>query len=153
MLDGGRIRVTSALHLVEPLQTVSIKGVVGTTEANGTWQVERIDNDVIDLIGPSFANAYLSGGTIHGRLETTIASVSAGDATLAANAGAAIAGTAAFGYGTDDTAAIQAALDTGKAVVVPDGNYLASQIRSNRRPEAARHGRAFRRAACGTAQL
>ncbi len=128
VLDGGRIRITSPLHLVEPLQSVSIKGVAGTVEANGTWQVERIDNDVLDLIGPSFRNAYVSGGTIHGRLETTIAAVAGGDATLAAPAGASIAGSAAFGYGTDDTAAIQAALDTGKAVVVPDGNYLASAL-------------------------
>lgn len=128
ILDGGRIRVTSTLHLVEPLQTVSIKGVVGTTEANGTWQVERIDNDVLDLIGPSFQNAYVSGGTIHGRLETTILSVSAGAATLAANAGASIAGTAVFGYGSDDTAAIQAAIDTGKAVVVTAGSYLAATL-------------------------
>ena len=128
ILGGGRIRITSTLHLIEPLQTVSIKGVIGTAEANGTWQVERIDNDILDLIGPSFQNAYVSGGTIHGRLETTIASVSDGDATLAANAGASVAGTAAFGYGTDDTAAIQAAIDSGKTVVVPDGNYLVSQI-------------------------
>lgn len=128
VLDGGRIRITSILHLVEPLQSVSIKGVAGTVEANGTWQVERIDNDVLDLIGPSFRNAYVSGGTVHGRLETTIAAVAGGAATLAAPAGASIVGSAAFGYGTDDTAAIQSALDTGKAVVVPDGNYLASQI-------------------------
>ena len=128
-LDGGRIRLTATGHQVEPLQTVSIKGVVGTTEANGTFQVERIDNDTLDLIGPSFSNAYVSGGTVHGRLETTIASVSGGDATLNAAAGASVAGTAAWAYGTDDTAAFQAAADTGKAVVVPDGHYLVSQIR------------------------
>lgn len=128
VLSGGRIRMTSVNHQIEPLQTVSIKGVVGTTEANGTFQVERIDNDFLDLIGPSFQNAYVSGGTIHGRLETTIASVSGGDATLAASAGASVAGAAVFGYGTDDTAAFQAAVDTGKAVVVPDGNYLVSKV-------------------------
>ena len=128
VLSGGRIRVTSADHLIDPLQTISVKGVTGTTEANGTWQVERIGNDALDLIGSTFSNTYVSGGTVHGRLETTILSVASGDATLNANAGASISGTASFGYGTDDTSAIQAALDTEKTVIVPDGEYFTDQV-------------------------
>ena len=128
VLDGGRMRVTAANHLVEPYQWISIKDVVGTTEANGFWQAERINNDLFDIIGPSFSNSYTSGGTVHGRLETTIQSVSGGDATLVDSAGTAISGTAGFGFGTDDTAAVQAAVDTGKTVIIPPGNFFCEQI-------------------------
>ncbi len=129
-LSGGRIRLTATGHGLWP-SLLSIKGVVGTTEANNAWQVERIDANTLDLIGPSFQNAYVSGGTIHGRLVTTIAGVAGGDAMLAANAGASINGTAILGYGSDDTAAIQAAIDTGKTVVVPDGGYISSMLTLN----------------------
>jgi hypothetical protein len=41
---------------------VNIAGVVGTTEANGTWPINVVDSTHIDLVGTIFAHAYLSGG-------------------------------------------------------------------------------------------
>lgn len=40
-----------------------VSGIVGTTEANGIWTIEVIDDTHVDLIGTTFANAYVSGGT------------------------------------------------------------------------------------------
>lgn len=48
---------------------IVVQGVVGTTEANGTWRVNIIDGTHIDLIGSAFANAYVSGGAIGGSLD------------------------------------------------------------------------------------
>lgn len=40
-----------------------VSGVVGTTEANGTWVVTVIDATHVDLVASAFVNAYVSGGT------------------------------------------------------------------------------------------
>lgn len=128
VLSGGRIRLTATAHGLKPNQTVSIKNIVGTTEANGTFIIERNGLDSFDLIGSTFANIYTSGGTAHGRLTTTIASVSGGNAVLTAAAGASVTSTAKFRYGTDDSAAIQTAVDTNNTVVFPDGIYISDQI-------------------------
>lgn len=48
---------------------IVVQGVVGTTEANGTWRVNIIDATHIDLIGSAFVNAYVSGGAIGGSLD------------------------------------------------------------------------------------
>ena len=42
--------------------SVTVSGVTGTTEANGTWTVTKIDNTTHDLQGSTFTNAYVSGG-------------------------------------------------------------------------------------------
>ena len=128
ILKNGRIRISATAHGFNPGEVVTIKGIVGTVEANGSFEIVRAGLDAFDLAGSDFANAYVSGGTAHGWLVSTIASVSAGDATLAANAGASIAGTARFLYGTEDTAAVQAAIDTGKTVVVPNGDYITDRL-------------------------
>ncbi len=49
--------------------SVEIYGVVGTTEANGNWRFTIVDSTHIDLIGSTFANAYVSGGSIGGSLD------------------------------------------------------------------------------------
>lgn len=41
---------------------VNITSVSGTTEANGTWTLTKIDSSHIDLQGSAFVNAYVSGG-------------------------------------------------------------------------------------------
>ncbi len=56
------IRITATGHGYQTGDTVNISGVVGTTEANGTWVITRIDADTFDLEGSTFANAYTSGG-------------------------------------------------------------------------------------------
>jgi len=49
--------------------TVTVYGVVGTTEANGTHRFTIVDSTHIDLIGSTFTNAYVSGGSIGGALD------------------------------------------------------------------------------------
>jgi len=49
---------------------IEVQGVLGTTEANGSWAVTIIDAHHIDLIGSTYTNAYVSGGAIGGSLET-----------------------------------------------------------------------------------
>lgn len=54
-----------------------VSGVTGTTEANGLWTLTKVDATHIDLQGSTFANAYVSGGTIQPGVTLT------GNATLA----------------------------------------------------------------------
>lgn len=51
--------------------TRTVFGIVGTTEANGTWVITVIDGTHIDLQGTTFANVYISGGSVNGRWDTT----------------------------------------------------------------------------------
>ena len=62
--NGGLIRITSAAHGFSTNDTVTIAGVVGTTEANADWTITVISTTVFDLVGSTFANAYTSGGTV-----------------------------------------------------------------------------------------
>lgn len=60
---SGKIRITSATNGFSDGNTVTITGVQGTNEANGTWVITRIDANNYDLVGSTFSNAYISGGT------------------------------------------------------------------------------------------
>jgi len=61
---SGLIRITSAAnHNLTTGEQVTISGVTGTTEANGTWTVTRVSATTFDLQGSTFTNAYVSGGT------------------------------------------------------------------------------------------
>ena len=44
--------------------TVIVQGIVGTTEANGTWPITVIDANHILLQGSVFVHAYVSSGTV-----------------------------------------------------------------------------------------
>lgn len=130
---AGLIRITTTLpHTFATSESTLITGVGGTTEANNNWTVTKIDDrcfdlqsstfansytssgtaalrSAFDLIGVAFANAYTSGGTAHGRLSTTIASITnTTTIVLSATAGATVSG-AAHIYGTDDRAGIATA--------------------------------------------
>lgn len=62
---AGLIRVvTSTPHALTGGQIVKIAGVVGTTEANGSWACAVINTTTIDLTASIFVNAYVSGGTL-----------------------------------------------------------------------------------------
>lgn len=62
--SGGQILVqTSVAHLFGANDTVTVAGVAGTTEANGTWVIQVIDSTKFLLLASVFANAYTSGGT------------------------------------------------------------------------------------------
>ena len=61
---AGLIRIqTSAAHLYATYDAVTISGVVGATQANGTWAITVIDGTHFDLVGSAFSSAYVSGGT------------------------------------------------------------------------------------------
>lgn len=62
---SGLIRVTSSTdHGLITGNSVTIASVVGTTEANGSWYIEKVDSDSFDLVNSTFVNAYVSGGSI-----------------------------------------------------------------------------------------
>jgi hypothetical protein len=58
----GEIRITSVDHGFTTGQGVYVTGVTGTTEANGTWEITKIDDNTYDLNGSVFAHTYVSGG-------------------------------------------------------------------------------------------
>jgi hypothetical protein len=60
---GARIRITATAHGFDTGHQVTIAGVVGTVEANGTWSVLVITANTFELAGSTFVNAYGSGGT------------------------------------------------------------------------------------------
>jgi hypothetical protein len=61
---GGVIRLAvNSTITVNTNDTVLVSGVLGTTEANGTWLCTVIDSTHIELQGSVFVNAYTSGGT------------------------------------------------------------------------------------------
>jgi len=59
---SGLIRVTCTAHGFSTNDWIGVYGVGGTTEANGSWQITRIDANTFDLQGSTFTNAYTSGG-------------------------------------------------------------------------------------------
>ena len=81
----------------------------GATTVSGPAFVAGDVGKIIDIVGAGASGAVL---------ETTITAVSGGTATIATPASATVSG-AAYSYGNDDTAAIQAALNTGKTTYVP----------------------------------
>jgi hypothetical protein len=60
---SGLVRITDTAHGYSTGDVVTVAGVTGTTEANGTWPITVITANTFDLLGTVFANGYLSGGT------------------------------------------------------------------------------------------
>lgn len=56
-LSAGNVNLST-------IPIVQVFGIVGTTEANGTWQFNIIDSTHIDLVGSTFQNTYVSGGDV-----------------------------------------------------------------------------------------
>jgi hypothetical protein len=54
-----------------------VTGIVGTTEANGTWTVTVIDGTHIDLQVSSFTHSYVSSGTVRNSLDSMVLSLDA----------------------------------------------------------------------------
>lgn len=62
---AGLVKVTTgAVHGLESGDIVQLSGTVGTVEANGQWVVTVIDTTHFTLNSSTFANAYVSGGTV-----------------------------------------------------------------------------------------
>lgn len=58
-----RLEVQSTAQM-QTNDTGIVSGVVGTTEANGTYSIVVIDATHIELMGTQFVNAYTSGGSL-----------------------------------------------------------------------------------------
>ena len=63
----NRIRLT-LMHteFLKDGDAVTVSGVGGTTEANGTWSIDVIDHTHIELNNSTFTHAYTSGGVVTG---------------------------------------------------------------------------------------
>lgn len=62
---SGLIRITTASdHTFVSGTRLTLAGIIGTTEANGTWPITVLDELHFDLQGSAFVHAYVSGGTI-----------------------------------------------------------------------------------------
>lgn len=64
--NGGglvRLAVTTTANLITG-DVVTVYGVTGTVEANGTWTCNVIDATHIDLVGTAFVNAFVAGGSV-----------------------------------------------------------------------------------------
>jgi hypothetical protein len=67
---SGLVRITATSHGYITGDVVSILGVTGTTEANAFWPITVITANTFDLVGSTFTNAYVSGGSAY--LQNTI---------------------------------------------------------------------------------
>lgn len=83
---SGLIRLTvSSTSGLTSGNYYTVSEVTGTTEANGTWEITVIDGTTFDLVGSTFANAYVSGGVVGGSLDAmTLSLDSYATATLPA---------------------------------------------------------------------
>lgn len=61
--SGGLCRVTSNAHGFGTGDYVFITGVVGATQANGSWRIINVAANTFDLEGSSAPSSYTSGGT------------------------------------------------------------------------------------------
>ena len=66
-LTATRIRLAvQHTQFLKDGDAVTVSGVAGTTEANGTWAIDVIDGTHIELNGSKFQNPYTSGGVVSG---------------------------------------------------------------------------------------
>ena len=60
---SGLIRLTlNDASLLTTGLSMTVQGVRGTTEANGTWTITKISSTTVDLQGSTFVNSYTGGG-------------------------------------------------------------------------------------------
>lgn len=63
--SAGLVKITtSTAHGLDTNDYCYISGVTGTTEANGSWKVTKIDSTNFTLQGSTYANPYTGGGTV-----------------------------------------------------------------------------------------
>lgn len=62
---GGVVKLTmNSAHGLVSGAVVTVASVTGTTEANGTWIVNVTDATHLELVGTTYASAWVSGGTV-----------------------------------------------------------------------------------------
>jgi hypothetical protein len=65
-VSGTLIRIeTNAEHTLSSDDFVTISGVTGTVEANGSWRIAVNDATHFDLVGSVYTHEWVSGGTIN----------------------------------------------------------------------------------------
>lgn len=85
--NGGLIKITTSTnHGLTTDDAVFIQDVLGTTEANGAWYVTVLTATTFNLQGSTFANAYVSGGTVYVPTVATFVADVAGSASGSYNA-------------------------------------------------------------------
>ena len=67
---SGLVRITHNGTFADEA-IVTIHDIVGTTEANGTWETDYVDSTHLDLVGSTLASAYTSGGKMFEEKEDT----------------------------------------------------------------------------------
>lgn len=60
---SGLVRITAVGHGYSTGDIIKQDGILGTTEANGTWEITVITANTYDLNLSTFTNAYTSGGS------------------------------------------------------------------------------------------
>lgn len=115
---AGKVRLTldavsNATFQIAGQNFIVVQGIVGTTEANGTWlasQISIVDATHID-INVAFANAWVSGGRIGGSLDALTFSLDS-ISTAAIASLAAVGTTSTLGFFQGDN--IEAILETAE---------------------------------------
>lgn len=116
---AGKVRLTLSPGVSNPPFAIAgqnfivVQGIVGTTEANGTWlssQISIVDATHLD-INVAYANAWVSGGRIGGSLDDLPFSLDS-ISTAAIAQLAAVGPTSLFGFYAGDN--IEAVLETGE---------------------------------------
>jgi hypothetical protein len=125
-----RLTVASTTNIVTG-NTVVVSGVLGTTEANGTWVVTTINGTTLDLQGSTFANAYTSGGTANTQTEVGANCTTCIDwaANLKGSLRISNSRIDARGFGT---AVANSAATVGGKIVMEDCDLIGSVLRSVR---------------------
>lgn len=68
----GLIKLTVTAHGLATNDRVHVLNVLGTTEANGSWTVTVVNANEFTLNSSTFANTYVSGGTVYLQQELMI---------------------------------------------------------------------------------
>ena len=62
--DGtGKIKLTTSTTGLTSGDNINVTGMIGTTEANGSWFITVNDSTHLTLLQSAFTNTYISGGT------------------------------------------------------------------------------------------
>jgi hypothetical protein len=114
---SGLIRITVASTATLTTGDVkTISGVLGTTEANGSWTITVINGTTFDLQGSTFANAYVSGGVVGGSIDALPFSLDSISAATLPNI-AAFGADSKLGFFTGET--LEAELETAEQALSP----------------------------------
>lgn len=109
---GGLIKLTVAsTATLTTGQTKTISGVLGTTEANGTWVITVVNGTTFTLDGSTFSNVYVSGGIVGGSIDDLPFSLDEVSTASLTNASA-MTSAHKLGFFTGDT--LEAELETAE---------------------------------------